>query len=269
MENPNPHPSASKPSPWGNYLKEFLMLFLAITLGFFVENLREDFGENETEKEYMLEIVENLKYDTTRCRLNLETNERIFSGLDSLRQELKLAMDGKPNANRLYYFAFKYPGSFGRARFNTTAISELKNSGSMRLIRNHDLVNQLGDYYQRKIFAAEGYEPQASLTEGMEKERRNLFSLRNMDDYIKSFQHIEDKKYDPDYEFQKLLNRSSLRLRTSKPEDFEVYYSMVSSFEIRLGYYCFWLKLNQKTAVELMNAINREYKFETPKNGKE
>lgn len=33
-------PRFSKPSAWGNYLKEFLMLFLAVFLGFMAENYR-------------------------------------------------------------------------------------------------------------------------------------------------------------------------------------------------------------------------------------
>ena len=37
---------------WQHYLFEFLMLFLAVTLGFFVENQREDFVERNRSKEY-------------------------------------------------------------------------------------------------------------------------------------------------------------------------------------------------------------------------
>ena len=36
---------------WKHYLFEFLMLFLAVTLGFFVENLRERMVENHRENE--------------------------------------------------------------------------------------------------------------------------------------------------------------------------------------------------------------------------
>ena len=39
---------------WTHYFWEFLMLFLAVTLGFLVENQREHYIEHETSKKYML-----------------------------------------------------------------------------------------------------------------------------------------------------------------------------------------------------------------------
>jgi hypothetical protein len=73
--------------------------------------------------------VENLKYDTIRCRVNAERNVLLWSGLDSLRNELKQAIEGNINANALYYFSFQYTGKANRAAFNTSTITELKNSG--------------------------------------------------------------------------------------------------------------------------------------------
>ena len=37
---------------WSEYIIEFVMLFAAVTLGFFAENIREGFIEKEREKEY-------------------------------------------------------------------------------------------------------------------------------------------------------------------------------------------------------------------------
>ncbi len=44
---------------WKDYLFEFLMLFLAVTAGFFVENLREHY----VEKERALGLVSSLETD--------------------------------------------------------------------------------------------------------------------------------------------------------------------------------------------------------------
>lgn len=35
------------------YFLEFLMIFLAVTLGFFAENVREHFDEEKTTKQYL------------------------------------------------------------------------------------------------------------------------------------------------------------------------------------------------------------------------
>lgn len=45
MENQSHRQNPAKPSPWGNYVKEFILILLAITLGFFVENYWEDLAE--------------------------------------------------------------------------------------------------------------------------------------------------------------------------------------------------------------------------------
>src|ERR1700733_2361563 len=117
-----------------HYFFEFFMLFLAVFCGFLVENFREGRVEKNRAKEYMKEIVENLKYDIIRCDKNTGSNIEITKGLDSLRAELKKAIKGDVNSNALYYFSYQYAGEVGQAVFNHSAITELKNSGNLRLI---------------------------------------------------------------------------------------------------------------------------------------
>src|SRR4029078_8185665 len=95
---------------WTHYFWEFLMLFLAVFCGFLAENQREHMIERRRVKESMKEVVENLKYDTTRCRKNAEENVEILLGLDSLRNDLKRAIMGQINGNLLYYVILRSPG---------------------------------------------------------------------------------------------------------------------------------------------------------------
>jgi hypothetical protein len=50
---------------WHHYLWEFLMLFLAVTLGFFVENQREHLVEHQREKQFVQSLFNDIKADTT------------------------------------------------------------------------------------------------------------------------------------------------------------------------------------------------------------
>jgi len=52
--HPPHHPTHKK--IWSEYISEFLMLFPAVTLGFFAENIRENISEHNKKKE-LLEIV--------------------------------------------------------------------------------------------------------------------------------------------------------------------------------------------------------------------
>src|SRR4026209_1096421 len=49
---------------WTHYFWEFLMLFLAVTLGFFVENQRERFIEHQREKKFAKRLLSDLKQDS-------------------------------------------------------------------------------------------------------------------------------------------------------------------------------------------------------------
>ena len=46
------HPHAHHKKKWTDYLFEFLMLFMAVSLGFFVENQREHYIENHRSEQY-------------------------------------------------------------------------------------------------------------------------------------------------------------------------------------------------------------------------
>ena len=53
-----------KPKKWKEYFLEFLMIFLAVTLGFFAENFREYRVEQEQEKHIIESLVQCLTSDT-------------------------------------------------------------------------------------------------------------------------------------------------------------------------------------------------------------
>src|ERR1043165_9762858 len=76
---------------WGEYLLEFLMLFLAVTLGFFAENVREHVGDVSKEKEYMSAMFEELKSDTVEYNKALDQIFYLRPLLDSLIINVKNA----------------------------------------------------------------------------------------------------------------------------------------------------------------------------------
>ena len=87
---------------WTHYFWEFLMLFLAVTLGFFVENQREHYVEHQRELQYMRSMVEDLKLDTTEltvhARMRMERDEMVDSLVYLLTQT-----NIRENGNSIYY----------------------------------------------------------------------------------------------------------------------------------------------------------------------
>jgi len=246
-----------------HYLWEFLMLFLAVFCGFLAENQREHMVENRRVKESMKEVVENLKYDTIRCRLNAVTNIEIALGIDSLRSELKKAIAGQVNGNALYYFTLRYMGNIGQAVFNTSAITELKNSGSLRLIENKKIVAGMADYYERKVLAAKEFMPTKEQSDVLQKTINEFFNLLPLDEYIESFNNITPKEYNNTYNYQDILKHEpSLQLLNNEPKELEKLYTQISQFEMHLKKYNFWLYYNKEAAEKLIEEIRQEYKLE-------
>ncbi|MGH2564772.1 MAG: hypothetical protein ACRDE5_09670, partial [Ginsengibacter sp.] len=69
---------------WHHYFWEFFMLFLAVTLGFFVENMREHIMDRKKEKIYIESLISDLKKDTTIIGLVSKGHFKLVRGEDSL-----------------------------------------------------------------------------------------------------------------------------------------------------------------------------------------
>ena len=64
----HPH-HATHTKKWGEYLLEFIMLFLAVFLGFIAENIREHVVENDRVKEYAISLVQDLQNEIGRAHV--------------------------------------------------------------------------------------------------------------------------------------------------------------------------------------------------------
>ncbi len=130
-----------------HYFWEFFMLFLAVTLGFFVENTREHMIEHQREKQYVLSMIDDLKEDTINFRLVIEKNKRSAAELDTL---ITLLKGEQTNAvsKRIYYSARLIPISDVELVCQDKTFEQLKGSGSIRLIRKQETQNKIGSYYR-------------------------------------------------------------------------------------------------------------------------
>jgi hypothetical protein len=64
METHAHHLHKAPSQGWKHYFFEFFMLFLAVTLGFLVENQREHYVDRKKERVYIRSILKDLVNDT-------------------------------------------------------------------------------------------------------------------------------------------------------------------------------------------------------------
>lgn len=143
----------SKKSNWKKYAMEFLMVFAAISLGFFADNQREKWGENTRGVQYAQRLVEDLDLDSIRMeevKVNYAIKEQQINTLIPLMQA---GLGEKPFLDSLFAY-FTLPG----ANSLVTGISFVENlatrdelkSGNMRLIRSDSIVRHLSVYARKE-----------------------------------------------------------------------------------------------------------------------
>jgi len=128
------------------YFLEFLMIFLAVTLGFFAENLRERISDSRREKEFAQQLYTELKDDSTVVATKLEgrrAKEKDMNYLAGYFKDSSLTV-----LPREFYPAF----TTSTFLINSYAFeprdgifSQLRNSGSIRYFKSITLQKLLGD----------------------------------------------------------------------------------------------------------------------------
>jgi hypothetical protein len=117
---------------WSHYFYEFIMLFLAVTLGFFVENQREHYIEHRREKQYMRTMVQDLQADINSLNVVIGDFTNKMPAFDTIIEEFpKLPKKfSAPFARNIFKIV-----SYEDLVPNDRTLQQLKNAGGMRLIR--------------------------------------------------------------------------------------------------------------------------------------
>lgn len=129
---------------WNHYFWEFLMLFLAVTLGFLVENQREHYIEKIRAKDFSKTLVKDLQNDTAAIHAHIKTTKIYVAIADSLLSLSQTRLDGREASLFSFYTRFLYwtvPIVWNRATFE-----QIKNSGSLRYFRNYSLLETMIKY---------------------------------------------------------------------------------------------------------------------------
>jgi hypothetical protein len=139
----HPHHVTHK-KKWGEYLLEFLMLFLAVFLGFVAENIRENYVEHKSAKEYANLLIEDLTIDTLELNSAAHVLNLIIMAGDSLGN--LLSNDAKSiKGGKLYFYEYLSSLRWNFISHDAT-IQQLKSSGALRYFRDTSLIRKIMNY---------------------------------------------------------------------------------------------------------------------------
>jgi len=131
---------------WTHYFWEFFMLFLAVTLGFFVENQREHYIEHQREKQYARELYSEFLGDSIvvagKVKVRLE-KEKDMDWLIGYFQDSSLTV--LPRSFYPAYTTVMYLANTYSFEPKDGILSQLRNSGTLRYFQDEKLQKFFGD----------------------------------------------------------------------------------------------------------------------------
>jgi len=139
------HPQVEKKN-FKQYFLEFIMIFLAVTLGFIAENVREHINERAQGKQYIQSLVEDLESDTARMNDIIQFDEAKIIALNSMYQCYD-TVTNNIKATSCIGVLIKYSKVNRPFLLNDRTITQLANAGGYRLLKKEDADSILA--YQR------------------------------------------------------------------------------------------------------------------------
>jgi hypothetical protein len=142
------HPSHKK--KWKEYFLEFFMLFIAVTMGFFAENIREHKVIEHKMKENYQSLIEDLSQDSAKVNELSRLRARNESNLVKLKYMLfqyhKKQIDW-PTLQKQYKELGPIP-DYVSLFINNTTFKNLQSSGLLSYIKDKTLKSRLSYYYE-------------------------------------------------------------------------------------------------------------------------
>jgi len=136
------HHHSHKPKKWKEYITEFLMLFLAVSMGFIAENVREKHIENERSEELMQAFIMDVKENQKQLDSLIMNNKRISYYYESLAFEhgfSKKPINLKKLAVEMELWMYRFQNK-------KTIFEQMKSTGALRYIQDKEILNAVLRY---------------------------------------------------------------------------------------------------------------------------
>ncbi|HEY2726947.1 MAG TPA: hypothetical protein VGI61_07225, partial [Parafilimonas sp.] len=123
----------------------FLMIFFAVTMGFFAENVREHIADNDKGKQYIQSLYNDMQQDSINLKTVIVYNERQIKMFDTLMTLIHQPSLDSEDINKVYFFA-RFATRTSIFEPTDRTILQLNNSGNFRLIKNISLADSILQY---------------------------------------------------------------------------------------------------------------------------
>ena len=127
---------------WNEYIIEFIMLFVAVSLGFLAENLREQQIEKHREISYLKNVHEDLQLDFQTIDTVVISNNVRLAALDSLFEGLR----SKKITNEEVYYYIRNLALRSTFESSQIGFDQIKSAGGLRMVKNKVIYTGIQEY---------------------------------------------------------------------------------------------------------------------------
>ena len=150
MEVHHPHHPTHK-KQWSEYIIEFAMLFAAVTLGFFAENVREHKIMIERKEQNLFSILQDLKQDSIFIESTIKYTDDGIRYFQKFKAKLYEFHDNKLSENEFIKFTMdKVDSSYVNQTvfLNSSSYKNMIATGNLTYVESKDLKWKLSNYYE-------------------------------------------------------------------------------------------------------------------------
>ena len=145
------HHHSHKPKNWKEYITEFIMLFAAVTLGFFAENLREHSIITHRIEQNKVAILKDLEADAVAIDSILVTEQASLNTFDRFMNLLYLSKNKSINESQLMDSIKSIPDIIATTftlYVNNSSFKNMQSSGLLSYVDEEELKTSLSYYYE-------------------------------------------------------------------------------------------------------------------------
>jgi len=224
------------------YILEGLMIFVAVTMGFFAESLREHIDNNEKGHEYVKSLLVDLKADTTKINDYFDYFARSRARYKLLLDDLEKPLRHDTAYLSKFYDAAHYTLGLNYVRFTNRVVSQLKSSDNFRLIINSEVAGEITDY-SNGTAACENQEKVVEyFTEDSEKFARQMINMKAYG-FLNTQQGIDN----------------TIALIGTDHKDAEQYANAIYIKAAVESSYCWLVREQKQRAIKLIVLLKKEY----------
>jgi hypothetical protein len=243
------HPAHKK--KWSEYLLEFFMLFFAVTLGFFAENVREHQIVIERKNQNLLAMVQDLKRDSVQLQKRIIEYTKAVKTFENLKYaSYQYHNHRMSEPDFINYVTNQYDSSnIGDSFFsNNSAYKNTIATGSLSVIASLPIKRLIAEYYEE-------------LSDKLSDNNRNLDDELN--EYIRTDMQIGNSiNSDVTKNFSKLTHQQVLEDHKKNPAFIAAITSHTftihtNKFEMRCDYYLYLMKRFQSVNSQLLAALEK------------